>query len=239
MLDRLRQLEAIAPGGEFGDEDTRILVRGLVHKMNNMLTIFRGYSSLLLMEDGITGSAKATVTEMSEGANTAAEILNRTIAITEPVNVNSVSIEISQLHADLPLKLKKSLGKSTRLTISGNNDCRIFTDLRLLLRMLGEIVSNAVLAMPDDGEVIIETMPPEDDSTAYTLSVFDSGTGIPAECINKVWQPFFSYDKLRQRAGLGLALVRHLASSCGIQPAIASEFGIGTRFDLKIPSAKP
>lgn len=69
------------------------------------------------------------------------------------------------------------------------------------------------------------------------LSVLDDGIGIPEEYMTLVWQPFLSRKNDRNCLGLGLTLVRHLATATSTIPSIASAPGVGTRVDLALQAA--
>jgi len=71
------------------------------------------------------------------------------------------------------------------------------------------------------------------------LKVRDTGPGIPAEQLARVFERFYRVDKARSRAaggtGLGLAIVKHLAIAHGGEASVASEVGQGCEFTIKLP----
>ncbi len=236
MLDRLRQLAATQPDGYDDPNGTNIFVRSLIHKMNNMLTIFRGYSSMLNLEDGLTSSAKETVTEMINHSDFGAALLNRAAQCVRPVTPHLAELEVAELFTQLHSSLATTVGNLDQIEIRHSVPVTIHTDARLLKLMLLEIVGNAIHATRQRGQILVEDQPHSDGNNQYhIISVYDTGTGIADNYIKKVWEPFYSFDQSEQRQGLGLPLVLHYANACGILPAIASQSGLGTRLDLSIP----
>jgi two-component system, OmpR family, phosphate regulon sensor histidine kinase PhoR len=79
------------------------------------------------------------------------------------------------------------------------------------------------------------------DAVTVSIEVADSGVGIPAEALPRVFERFFRVDKGRSResggTGLGLALVRHVAERNGGDVSISSEVGVGTTVTLLLPRA--
>jgi signal transduction histidine kinase len=76
---------------------------------------------------------------------------------------------------------------------------------------------------------------------AVTLSVIDSGIGIPAADLPRIFERFYRVDKARSRSqggtGLGLAIVKHLVEKHGGHVRVESEAGHGTTFTITLPGA--
>ena len=73
------------------------------------------------------------------------------------------------------------------------------------------------------------------------IEVRDSGIGIPAEHLPRIFERFYRVDRARSRSeggtGLGLAIVKHVASNHGGSVTVWSEEGLGSTFTLRIPLA--
>jgi len=98
------------------------------------------------------------------------------------------------------------------------------------------VLDNAVRYTPEGGSIIIGVA--RDDDTA-TVSVTDTGEGIPTRDIDRVFERFYRVDSARSRAtggtGLGLSIVRHVAESHGGSVAVESELGVGSTFTMRVP----
>jgi two-component system, OmpR family, heavy metal sensor histidine kinase CusS len=109
-------------------------------------------------------------------------------------------------------------------------------DRTLLQRAVGNLVSNAVAHTPAGGSVTLEASA---EPTAIRIEVFDSGAGIPAEALPRVFDRFYRVDSSRSKGsggtGLGLAIVQSIMVLHGGKAEIASELGRGTRVTLYMP----
>jgi signal transduction histidine kinase len=102
---------------------------------------------------------------------------------------------------------------------------------------VGNLVSNALANTPPGGTVVLKTC---SDSCAVQIAVSDTGIGIPAKALPRVFDRFFRVDSSRSQVlggtGLGLAIVKSIAELHGGHVEIASEPGRGTQVTLHIPS---
>jgi two-component system heavy metal sensor histidine kinase CusS len=111
-------------------------------------------------------------------------------------------------------------------------------DRTLLQRAVGNLVSNALAHTPTGGAVVLGTT--LDPSTIH-IEVSDTGAGIPAEALPRVFDRFFRVDSSRSQisggSGLGLAIVQSIALLHGGKVEISSELGHGTRVTLHMPAS--
>jgi PAS domain S-box-containing protein len=111
------------------------------------------------------------------------------------------------------------------------------TDAELLRRLLGNLVSNA-LRYTDRGGVTVTC---RRDGDFLTITVEDTGIGIPAHDIDRVFEEFYQVDRGPKRAeglGLGLSIVRRLADLLGHRLTVESHLGSGTVFSVRVPRAE-
>jgi two-component system, OmpR family, heavy metal sensor histidine kinase CusS len=111
-------------------------------------------------------------------------------------------------------------------------------DRTLLQRAIGNLVSNAVAHTPPGGSVSLKS---KAETSGVQIEISDTGVGIPAEALPKVFDRFFRVDSSRSQAsggtGLGLAIVQSIMVLHGGKVEIASEPGHGTRVTLRMPIA--
>jgi PAS domain S-box-containing protein len=114
----------------------------------------------------------------------------------------------------------------------------IFADVKRLKQVLVNLLNNAVKFTPEHGTVKLEAWRDEQAGKVW-FSITDSGIGISAENMKKLFQPFVQLDGSLTRqyegTGLGLSLVKKLVELHGGQVYVESELGKGSRFYFNIP----
>jgi two-component system phosphate regulon sensor histidine kinase PhoR len=100
--------------------------------------------------------------------------------------------------------------------------------------MLGNLIGNAVKYNSPGGKVRVEW-----DAQTRRLGVRDSGPGIPAEALPRIFERFYRGGVSRaghEGTGLGLAIVKHAAARYGLAVSAESVLGVGSRFLLEAPA---
>lgn len=108
--------------------------------------------------------------------------------------------------------------------------------LAKLQQLVGNLLDNAIKFTPKGGTVTVRL---ESDAESVTLTVADSGIGISANDLPRIFNRHFRADTSRHERGfgLGLALVKSIVDGCGGDIACASEPGRGTTFTVRLPAA--
>lgn len=107
---------------------------------------------------------------------------------------------------------------------------KIVTDPDLLKRILSNLASNAIQAMPEGGKLVLHA---DQEGESIVITVSDTGVGIPDEVKPKLFTPLFTTKSRGQ--GFGLAVVKRMADALGATVIYESEFGKGTKFILHLP----
>ncbi len=107
-------------------------------------------------------------------------------------------------------------------------------------KALGNLLSNAIKFTPEGGRIQVSVAHSE---RQVSISVRDSGIGIPEEALPRIFERFYQVDGSAARvhggSGLGLALARELALLHGGDISVASKPGFGSRFVLQLPWIEP
>ncbi|MGH9833297.1 MAG: sensor histidine kinase [Blastocatellia bacterium] len=115
---------------------------------------------------------------------------------------------------------------------------QVSADRYRLEQILINLVDNAIKFNRPGGAVTV-TVQASEDQSHQTIKVRDTGPGIPAEHLPRVFERFYRVDKARSReaggTGLGLAIVKHLARAHGGEAYVTSEVGVGSEFSIKLP----
>ncbi|MDE1902970.1 MAG: heavy metal sensor histidine kinase [Alphaproteobacteria bacterium] len=125
---------------------------------------------------------------------------------------------------------------SVALCVAGATGIRAALDRTLFQQAIGNLVSNAIAHTPKGGTVDLAVRAIDG---SLTVTVSDTGCGIAAEHLPRVFERFYRVDRARcgseQNAGLGLAVVKSIVSRHGGEVAIDSAVGRGTRVTLRLP----
>jgi two-component system sensor histidine kinase SenX3 len=124
----------------------------------------------------------------------------------------------------------KRFGKAAEYTVYG--------DETQLTSMFTNLVDNAVQYTPPGGKVEVVG---GSEGSEITISISDTGIGIPEEKIPRIFERFYRVDKARSKAtggtGLGLSIVRHIAQNHGGRVTVESSPGEGSTFTVFLPHA--
>jgi len=120
-------------------------------------------------------------------------------------------------------------------------NAEVFCDAEAVHQILTNLLDNAIKYTPDGGTVTVGARPlgAGDASTRVEFFVRDTGPGIPADDLPRLFERFYRVDKARSRAlggtGLGLAIVKHLARSQGGEVRVESQVDKGSTFFFILP----
>jgi PAS domain S-box-containing protein len=146
-----------------------------------------------------------------------------------PVEVEPVEINLSDLIQDTVSGAK--IPENIEVTVVAPADlARATVDPVLLKRVLTNLTTNAVQAMPKGGKLVIECLK-EDESLSVTVR--DTGEGVAPENLEKIFNPFFTTKAKGQ--GLGLAVCKRLVEAQSGTITLKSELGKGSAFTVEIP----
>ena len=204
------------------------LVRGLTHKMNNILSLFHGYLGLLIDDKKLDRETVAGLLRIRDSADAAAKLMDRTKALAPSPNAvwRQVALEDFLRTLTPALQLYTERGVSLEVNVEPGLP-ELWADASRMRMAVKEIVKNACEASPANGVVQISakqhTRPvrtrgrrPNGSPMAWTaITVTDCGKGIPSELQSKIFQPFFSTKNKRDSVGLGLSVALGLVQQLG------------------------
>ncbi|HVS20783.1 MAG TPA: ATP-binding protein [Pyrinomonadaceae bacterium] len=114
-------------------------------------------------------------------------------------------------------------------------DAKVFADPHRLVQMLTNLIDNAIKFNREGGTVSVKY----ERGARDQIIVEDTGEGIPAHHLDRLFERFYRVDRARSRelggTGLGLAIVKHLARAHGGEVTVESHFGEGTQFTIELP----
>jgi signal transduction histidine kinase len=122
-----------------------------------------------------------------------------------------------------------------RLDTNLNLEAPLWLDRQKIVRVLHNVVGNALEALKPGGTLTVETCTRDDRGV---LAIADNGCGMDSETAARVCEPFFSHGKERG-SGLGMAIVQRIAEQHGATLTIQSAPGLGTRVEFLFPMVVP
>ena len=204
------------------------LAGGVAHDFNNVLTAIFGYSDLLL--DGLDNDdpRRADVEEIKRAANRAAALTRQLLAFSRKQVMQPRRVNLNEIIANIQTLLAKLVGDDIQLRVEADADLGdVRADPGQIEQVLMNLAANARDAMPEGGTLTISTANAdlqEDDASALvgietgtfvTLTVTDTGHGIPAHVRPHVFEPFFTTKEQGKGTGLGLATVYGIVKQSG------------------------
>ena len=224
------------------------LAGGVAHDFNNLLTAISGHCDLLLLRHDQGDSDYSDLVQINQNANRAAALVGQLLAFSRKQTLRPEELDLRDTMSDLTHLLNRLVGEKVTLTLSHDPVLKpIRADKRQLEQVLMNLVVNARDAMPDGGEIQIETEcmtlaePLERDRVsvpagAYvSLRVIDHGIGISADKLQKVFEPFYTTKKTGEGTGLGLSTAYGIVKQTGGFIFVDSTIGQGTCFTIMFP----
>jgi two-component system cell cycle sensor histidine kinase/response regulator CckA len=223
------------------------LAGGVAHDFNNLLTVIQGQSSLL--EEGMLEPAEVVpaARAIGEAADKAAELTRQLLAFSRRQVVQLTPTDVNELVADLGKLLRRLIGADIELhTVLAPGRVHINADVGMIEQVLMNLAVNARDAMPAGGSLVVSTAivharPPRSAAAApgpgqyARLTVRDSGSGIAADHLPHIFEPFYTTKDKARSTGLGLATVFGIVEQHRGWVEVRTKLGEGTQFDVYVP----
>jgi len=224
------------------------LAGGVAHDFNNLLTAISGHCDLLLLRHDKDDQDYGDLIQIHQNANRAASLVGQLLAYSRKQNLMFEQIDLRDTLSDLTHLLNRLVGEKVVLTLNHDPDlCQVRADRRHLEQVVMNLVVNARDAMPEGGEIQVETdnfdleRPLERDRAVVPaglwvrIRVTDQGCGIPAEKLPKVFEPFYTTKRPGEGTGLGLSTAYGIVKQSGGYIFVDSEPERGSCFTLLLP----
>lgn len=220
-------------------------VANVSHELRTPLTSIKGFVETLL--DGAIEDkrlAKHFLDIINEESNRLSRLINDILTLSRledrntGVNKVPVPVEMDEVINSIATMLHPQMKeKEIELkTDIANNLPVIQADRDMMGQLLINLLDNAIKYTPAGGRIRVEA---HADHPGIKVTVSDSGIGIPAESLPRLFERFYRVDKARSRemggTGLGLAIVKHILEQHGGSIDVKSELGRGTTFTFYLP----
>jgi signal transduction histidine kinase len=222
------------------------LSSGVAHDFNNLLAVILGYSDLIMSQLGNESPLRKYTEEIRHASNRAAGLTSQLLIFSRKQLVRPAVINPNDAVKDLDKLLRRLIDQKIEITIApGSQTGLIRADAGHIGQVLVNLVLNARDAMPDGGEIFVETdnvRLSDDYAKAHLgaspgdyvmLLVRDTGIGMTEEVKAHLFEAFFTTKPFG--TGLGLATCRTIVQQSGGHIDVCSEVGKGTSFKIYLP----
>ena len=225
------------------------LAGGVAHDFNNLLTAIGGHCDLLLLRHEPGDPDFGDLVQINQNANRAASLVGQLLAFSRKQNMQPELIDLRDTLGDLTHLLNRLVGEKINLNWAHDPELpHIRADKRQLEQVLMNLVVNARDAMPDGGNIQVETRTlklseplSRDRATVVAgdyvvVTVRDEGCGIAGDKLPKIFEPFYSTKRVGEGTGLGLSMAYGIVKQSGGFIFADSVIGNGTSFTMYFPA---
>lgn len=232
-LTRVRRLEAVR----------RDFVANVSHELRTPLTIVGGFAETLVEEDVPAESRRGFAERILGNTRRMQRIVDDLLDLSRiesggwvpnPQQLDLATVTADVMNAARDAAERKGLRLESEIPPDG---ATVYADATALRQVLGNLVDNAVRHTAS-GHVVVFSEPHQ---RGVVVGVRDTGTGIPASHLPRIFERFYRVDPGRAReeggTGLGLSIVKHLVEAHGGRVRAESEPGVGSSITALFPHA--
>ncbi len=228
------------------------LAGGIAHDFNNVLSAIMMANDFLLNAHKPTDPSFQDIMQIKQNATRAATLVRQLLAFSRRQTLRPQVLDLGDALSDLTMLLRRLIGEKVKLDLVHGRDLwPVKVDVSQFEQVIVNLAVNARDAMPDGGKLTVRTgnltseeavalshkgMPAAD---YVRIDITDTGTGIPAEIVDKIFEPFFSTKEVGKGTGLGLSTVYGIVKQTGGFIYVNSEAGKGTSFHIFLPRHHP
>ncbi len=218
------------------------LVAGVSHELRTPVATVRGYLDSALHRDGALPPDLRADLDTAEREATRLEGLIDDLFTLSRAQVGRLELRLEptdvaalvrqQVDAQAPLAWRQ---REVQVLAETSSDAPMaYADAQRVTQMVSNLLSNAVRHTPPGGIIVAAV---HGDSDTVSIDVRDTGEGIPAEALPRVFERF--YRGSDGGSGLGLSLVKELAESMRGSVSVSSTVGEGSTFSVRLPAYHP
>ena len=229
MQNRVAQSEKLASLG--------MLSAGVAHEINNPLGGILSLTALALEDLPPNDPARPNLEEVVRQSERCREIVKGLLEFSRQQEAGSDLIDVRQvIDETLALMSKQALFLNVKVDKKYDADMpMVLADRSQLQQVFINIIMNAVQAMGEHGELAVEVTATDD--TSVEIRIADTGCGIPAADIDRVFDPFYTTKPEGEGTGLGLSIAYGIITKHRGTITIASEPGQGTVVTISLPAS--
>ena len=231
-------------------ESIGTLAGGIAHDFNNILTAILGYAAIVLNKLPEDSPLRASQQQVVTAGQRAADLVRQILTFSRRGEQKIMPLQPHLVVKEALKLLRATIPTTIEFKIKIDKDCgMILADPTQIHQVIMNLCTNAYHAMREQGEgvlgVVLNSVELEPESLQIKidlqpgpyirLEVSDTGQGISASVLEKIFEPYFTTKALGEGTGLGLSLVHGIVKSMGGGITVYSEVGTGTTFHVYLP----
>ncbi|MEH2197469.1 PAS domain-containing hybrid sensor histidine kinase/response regulator [Nostoc sp.] len=231
-------------------ESLGTLASGIAHDLNNILTPMMGISQLLpLKYPHLDDLSLQMLNILASNAKRGSDLVRQILSFTRGSEKQTTIVQVSQVIEDIKQIVQQTFPKFIDINVDITPDIGVvFGDSTELHQVLMNLAINARDAMPNGGKLCISATKVFIDenyarmhigatvNSYVKITVTDTGVGINPKIIDRIFDPFFTTKEVGKGTGLGLSILMGIVNSYGGFVEVASQVGIGTKFQVYLPN---
>ncbi|NIJ55321.1 ATP-binding protein [Dyadobacter arcticus] len=237
---QFRQLESTTDALELSNQNYAKVIKIVAHDLRNPIGAINGISTLMLEDDLSAEERKEFVQLIYESSNSCIKLIGDLLATDfnfKESELRKEKIRIGEfLQQIITLLIFRANEKNQRLILKDNVEIEILADRDRLLRVVNNLVVNAIKFSPTGESIEVSTRQTVE---GIIISVKDNGLGIPTEVADNIFDPFTASKRTgtagEQPFGLGLYISKQIVEAHHGKIWFESEPGKGTTFFVLIP----
>ncbi|MGA9477279.1 MAG: ATP-binding protein, partial [Desulfobacterales bacterium] len=225
------------------------LAGGIAHDFNNLLMAIQGRASLVLVDLEPSHPLRQHLEAIEENIRSAAHLTRQLLGFARGGKYEVTPVDINDLVATSSTMFGRTCKEIQIYTRAQSAPLVVDSDRRQIEQVLLNMFVNAWQAMPDGGELYLETSIADLDEAACAphqvepgryvkIAVTDTGTGMDEATRHQIFDPFFTTKEKGHGIGLGLASSYGIIKNHGGMITVSSKVGQGSTFNILLPLSK-
>ncbi|MFH0784154.1 MAG: response regulator [Pseudomonadota bacterium] len=226
------------------------LAGGIAHDFNNILAAILGYAEMALEEIPTWSQANSQIQEVLKAGTRAKNLVRQILAFSHREDQNREPVNLNALITEVVVFLRATIPTTIDILLDLAPNCgNILGDPTQIHQVLMNLCTNAGQAMETDGGTLAITLRKETftdevkaqeatprQGTFVRLDIADTGSGIPENCLERIFDPYFTTKEFGKGSGMGLAVVQGIVKSHDGLIKVVNNPEKGVTFSLSFPS---
>lgn len=210
------------------------LAAGIAHEIRNPLGIIRNHSFILRSSEGVNPAISTSLDYIDNAIGRVSRIIDNILNFSRISDKNEELVDMNKfIYNIMELQAKNMQKQSITYRIDCKENYEFLTNQESLKHILINLLSNAIDAIEENGEITVKAYPHND---GILIECIDSGVGIKQEDLERIFNPFYTSKGPDKGTGLGLYIAYNEVKKLKGDIYVESELGKGTKFKVYLPA---